>query len=241
MATKNYNKVKKNLNICFMSRSLKVSLFFGLFCFILLSNGFGQLNTYLNNIQSDSNYYMIKNGMKPYLDSLKTTMDSISFYAGSGEYKEFKKFEKLWEPRVSPHGNFTKYFDAEYSYYMNQQGTYDYITDVPWHELGPNIVNQSNNNKGVGPVEFLTFFDGGTTDSTQYMLTGSLAGGLFFSNDYGSTWNKTGTDMWAQSGCSWAVFNPTNHNMWYASTAGNDGSESLWIGKTGGIFRTTDE
>jgi len=233
-------KTKNKMNL--FSSKMKTVFISCLFSFGLIADSIGQLNSYLTKMIPNQNFYVIRQKMENYLDSLKTSIDSIYFYSGGGEFKEFKKFEKIWEPRVSPHGDFTKYFDAEYSFYMNLQDTYDYVTEAPWHELGPNVVNQSNTFKGNGPVEFLTFFDDGTPASSQFMLTGSLAGGLFYSTDYGNTWNKTGSDTkWAQSGCSWAVFHPNNHHIWYASTSGNTDGGSSWIGKTGGIWRTTDE
>ncbi len=74
------------------------------------------------------------------------------------------------------------------------------------------------------------------------MLTGSLLSGLFYSSDYGETWNSTGTDNWEQSGCSWAVFHPTNHEVWFASSSRNSASgRSGFIGRTGGVYKTVDE
>ena len=75
------------------------------------------------------------------------------------------------------------------------------------------------------------------------MLTGSLLGGLFYSDDYGESWNSTGTDTeWAQSGVISAVFHPQNYNIWFAASSGNELSgSSIWIGLTGGIYRTKDK
>lgn len=230
-------------NLKLLSSKVKTAIFCCLIFFGITLESVSQLDSFLINMQPGDNYYLIRDQMETYLDSLETITDSVYFYSGGGPFKEFKKFEKKWEPLVSPHGDFTKYFDAENNYYSNLQNTYDYINEDPWHELGPNIVNQSNTNKGTGPVEFVTFFDDGTSLSTQYMLSGSLTSGLFYSSDFGETWSKTGTDTeWARSGCSWAVFHPTNHQIWYASSSGNSSSgRSHPIGKTGGIYRTTDE
>ena len=42
------------------------------------------------------------------------------------------------------------------------------------------------------------------------------------------------------SGC--AIFKPDDHTTWFASSSGNSNNGySLWIGKTGGIYRSTDE
>ncbi len=201
----------------------------------------GQLSTYLNNMNPEQNYYDIKFGMMHYLDSLRTTMDSAAFYAGDGEYKRFKIFEKIWEPKVSPHGDFSTFYNNLEDYYKYREGDYNYYTTEQWHELGPKTL-QTSGSKGIGPVEFLTFYDNGTTDSTFIMLTGSTAGGLFYSTDTANTWHKTGTDGWHQSGCGWAEFHPSNHKIWFASSSGTGlSTESSWIGPTGGVFRTTDE
>lgn len=180
--------------------------------------------------------------MNEYLDSLKTTMSEEKFYEEGGAYSDFMKFQQTWEPRLSPHGDFNKYLNAQENFYSNLKSDYQFITDKKWHELGPDKVNQ-NPDKGVGPVEFISFFDNGSSSSTQYMLTASLLGGLFYSTDYGETWQSTNTDTkWDESGCSWAVFHPSNHKIWYAASSGNtDQGSSSWIGKTGGIYRTEDE
>jgi hypothetical protein len=201
----------------------------------------GQLNYYLSNMQPEQNYYDIKFGMMDYLDSLRTTMDSATFYAGDGEYKRFKIFEKIWEPKVSPHGVFSTYYDAVEDYYQNHEDDYNYYTAESWYELGPKTL-QTSGSKGIGPVEFLTFYDNGTTDSTFIMLTGSTAGGLFYSTDTADTWHKTGTDAWHQSGCGSAEFHPSDYKTWFASSSGiGKSTESFWIGPTGGVFRTTNE
>ncbi|MDD3528080.1 MAG: hypothetical protein PHX39_14140, partial [Bacteroidales bacterium] len=208
---------------------------------LMAPGGYGQLDTYLNNMEQGYNFYDIRSGMNRYLDSLRTTMDSAIFFAGDSEYKRFKLFESIWESRLSSHGDFSIYYDAMADYYNNKRSDYTYYSTDKWHEIGPNTI-QTSGGKGIGPVEFLTFYDNGTADSTFIMLTGSTVGGLFYSTDTASTWQPTGTDEWPQSGCSWAIFHPKNHLIWYAASSGNSAStEAMFIGKLGGIQRTHDE
>lgn len=195
-----------------------------------------QLETYILNADESTSFYDIQAGMHPYLDSLKLVLDSSTYYSGDGEYRNFRKFEKFWTPRVDQDGKFGQYTETVKEYYANTRDDYSYFNSDEWHEIGPN----KNNNVGIGPTEFLTFFDNGTDTSTKYMLTGSLTGGLFYSVNSGISWNHGGTNNWDQSGCSSAVFHPTDYKTWFASSSGNSASgRSGWIGRTGGVYRTT--
>ncbi len=197
-----------------------------------------QLSEYLINQNDDQSLYNIKAGMVIYLDSLVLIQDSTTFYAEGGEYREYMKFINYWEPILHPHGDITKLFDVDSIYYNNTLNNYSYFSEEPWHELGP-----LDNTFGIGPVEYLSIFDDGTSESTRYMLVASMLGGVFYSTDYGDNWNSTATDtQWELSGSGCAVFHPRDHKTWFASTSGNsNGSLSLWLGKTGGIWRTNDE
>lgn len=196
-----------------------------------------QLETYILNADENTSFYDIKSGMETYLESLKLVLDSATYYSGDGEFRNFRKFEKFWTPRVDEYGKFGKYTETVKEYYSNTRDNYTYYNTDDWREIGPN----KNNYVGIGPTEFLTFFDNGTDTSTKYMLTGSLTGGLFYSVNSGISWNHGGTDSWDQSGCSFAVFHPTDNKTWFASSSGNSSSgRSGWIGETGGVFRTSN-
>ena len=129
-----------------------------------------------------------------------------------------------------------------HTFYTESIKNYDFVTEENWKELGPKRKGESGQ-LGQGPVEFITIFDTGTVASTRHMLTGSLLGGLFYSDDYGESWNSTGTGTeWAQSGVISAVFHPQNYNIWFAASSGNELSgSSIMIGLTGGIYRTKDK
>jgi len=217
--------------------NLETIVLFFVLAFFAGSNAEAQLSKYLFGLEPETNLYTIKDSVDVYMQNLMNTVDSATFYAEGGEYMEYRKFLDFWEPRLHPHGNFEVYFTADSVFYASTRNDYDYVTNEPWHEIGPTYEPQ-----GVGPTEFITFYDCGNNDSTNFMLTGATLGGLFYSTDGGENWNKTGTDtQWERSGCGWAVFHPENHKVWFASSSGNNSGISGFIGKTGGIYRTIDE
>ncbi len=207
----------------------------------IAKDGQAQLESYLQQIDNNTNYYTIRSQMYKYLDSLKNVMDSATFYSGAGEYKNFMKFDKHWAPRLYPDGKFHSYFEKEANFYNNTSRNYDYYTEETWKEIGPirDAPGTLNGNKGIGPMEFICIFDNGTPQSTQHLLAGSLPGGLYYSDNGGENWVSGGTEKWDRSGVGSAVFHPTDENTWYASSSGNGKrGRSSWIGMVGGIYRT---
>ena len=233
MKTNNHiiSKTFKKLSIKFTTRITVLFIILGTF------QSQAQLSHYLQNFNESQTFYDIKAGMTIYLDSLKANQDSATFYAEGGEYDTYRRFENYWEMRLYPHGDFTKAFNAD-SAFKSNASNYQYFSEETWHEVGP--VDQSY---GIGPVEYLSIFDDGTVESTRYMLVASLLSGVFYSTDYGETWSSTGTDtQWAKSGSGCAIFHPNNHEIWFASSSNNSNSGySTSIGKTGGVYRTSNE
>lgn len=119
-----------------------------------------QLSQYIISQEDNQTLYDIKQGMEPYLDNLKATQDSATFYSEGGEYVEYMKFIKYWEPRLYPHGDFSKIFDANNIYYKSTQDNYQYFSDKPWQEKGP-LKKPNGIRGGIGPVEYLSIFDDG--------------------------------------------------------------------------------
>jgi len=230
------NKDLKGYFIYLKTYSLLKATIFSLFLFCVL-NVNAQLDKQLLNMSPTKSFQDINLSEKLYLDSLKTVLDSTTYYSGGGEYKTFKRFKNIWEPRLFPDKKFDTYYQAEQAYYQSTLNNYTNASSDQWSELGP-----TSSTSGIGPAEFVTFFDNGTPASTQYMLAGSLPGGLFYSKDFGESWMSTGSDNWERSGCSWAVFHPTNHQIWCASSSGNSISgQSSNIGRTGGVYLTINE
>jgi len=169
-----------------------------------------------------------------------TSQDEEARQEGS-EYNEYVKFMQYWEPRLFPHGNFQVYFEQERNQYLFGGSSALAIGNSDaWQEIGPiEKPISSNSAAGIGPTEFITFYEA----APSRMLCGSNAGGLFYSVNGGVTWSKAGTDTQiGRSGVGTAVFHPSDYMTWFAASGGNSGTgEPLWIGFTGGVFRTIDE
>ncbi|MBI3136433.1 MAG: hypothetical protein HYZ14_17290 [Bacteroidetes bacterium] len=90
---------------------------------------------------------------------------------------------------------------------------------------------------GVGPVEFIRVFQ----KNPDFLLAGSISGGLFSSEDAGENWINGGSDSWDYSGCGWADFYPEDAKTWfaYSNVSGNNGKPGN-MGAKGGIMRTAD-
>ncbi|HEY2093915.1 MAG TPA: hypothetical protein VGJ81_18740, partial [Thermoanaerobaculia bacterium] len=169
-----------------------------------------------------------------------------------GEYNEYLKFMRFWEPRLYPSGDFATYYQREYSFYNlynhHRHRAVGHATEageaasaantVPWQEIGPIGKPAGGDTTGNGPIEFILFYN----DDPRYVLCGSTAGGLFFSSNGGASWSKTGTDTKiGRSGVSTAAFDPTNYRTWFVASSGNsDHNDAKPIGLTGGVFRTDD-
>src|SRR5690606_37603302 len=110
-----------------------------------------------------------------------------------------------------------------------------------WQNLGPEsdpYTPTKNSNVGIGPVEFVR------TSPLQenFLLAGSLTGGLFYTEDEGKNWINAGSDYWPYSQAAWADFHPNDVETWfvYVHERQNKGKPGR-IGEKGGIFRTKNK
>lgn len=185
------------------------------------------------------NYYTQKAQMIDYLDSMDILQPDSIFYHEGSEFNRFKQWEAFWEERLSPHGDFSVYFD-------NLQQGYDDIGqrssayDVEWHEIGPldkptgTMPANYGQSAGIGPIEFVRFYK----DDPDYMICGSTNGGVFFSDDGGNNWVNAGTDHWSGvSAVSWAEFKTDDPEIIYASCTTPADNQPGTIQTFGGVFR----
>lgn len=109
-----------------------------------------------------------------------------------------------------------------------------------WEFVGPDDKPDSPKKVsacGIGPIEFIRVHP----KNPDYLLAGSISGGLFISEDNGDNWINAGSDRWDYSGCAWADFFPEKEDTWfaYSNLAGNNGKPGN-MGALGGILRTTN-
>ena len=150
----------------------------------LSTTGYTQVSQ--KSILNSSNVTLnqIKSSMQVYFDSLHQVFGDSVFLGEGTEYSEYKRFINFFEPRLSANVSFDDFFRSQIVTVNNQ------VLSSSWKEIGPN--NTLTN--GIGTTEFISFYDDGTPASTQHMLTGSLAGGLFYSDNAGENWHPAGSD-----------------------------------------------
>jgi len=109
-----------------------------------------------------------------------------------------------------------------------------------WEDIGPKDMplNDNRPSAGIGPIEFIKI----SKKQPNFMLAGSLYGGLFCSEDSGENWINAGSDNWNYSNCGWACFHPLNENMWFATSMEQaNKAKPGKMGKLGGVFRTKNK
>jgi hypothetical protein len=115
----------------------------------------------------------------------------------------------------------------------------DYNFSNSWQFLGPFMTNQIHQQIS----QLLELVQSNLFESIkkiqQFLLAGSISGGLFFSEDGGENWMNSGSDAWDYSGCGWADFYPENEKIWFAfsnhaDNNGKPGKAGVW----GGIMRS---
>jgi len=132
---------------------------------LFLTIGYSQVSQ--KSIMHSSNVTLnqIKSSMQVYFDSLHQVHGDSVFLGEGTEYAEYKRFINFFEPRLSTNVSFDDFFRSQLVTVSNQ------LLSSYWKEVGPNSTLTS----GIGPTEFISFYDDGTPASTQHMLTGSLA------------------------------------------------------------------
>lgn len=141
-----------------------------------------------------------------------------------GENAEIKRYSRVWDPRLYPHGNFSVARNAIINYAQNytvQQTTYN----PNWICLGPSNTAEGNIvAKGVGQIHRITFAPGynGITNKTIYAASGF--GGLWRTIDDGSNWSILNTDQQLPiSAVADVAVNYANPNMIFIAAGTGDG------------------
>ncbi len=195
----------------------------------------------------------IKTEREAYFEKQKKVMGDQYLENEGGEYKEYQRWLRLWEPRIAPDGtvdDYIKRISTKPSSNLTQKiqpGMMTTSFSDPWTELGPfnkptsGESNIGGGERGVGPIQYFAFYK----PNPNIMLATSLAGGLFYSNNKGVTWANAGSDNWTISGCMSAAFSPISASTWYGcSNLGGDnnrhGIEKKFAIGPGGVWRTVD-
>lgn len=136
-------------------------------------------------------------------------------------WKQFKRWEWYWEPRVDPTtGAFPKTTAADIRQEIRKTSA-TRVASGDWSSLGPTTT--SGGYAGIGRLNCIAFIDG---DNDRFYV-GSPSGGLWKTTDGGTTWDVL-TDDNDVLGVSDAIAIPTaGDDIIYIGTGDRDGG-SMW-------------
>ena len=146
--------------------------------------------------------------------------------------KPFKRWEYFMETRVDENGFYNRMNDVKsYEKFLRENSTVQRTANGlnDWVPLGP-TGNPSGNN-GVGRINVIKL----NPDDSDNIFVGTPNGGLWESEDGGTTWT-TYTDDLTVLGVSDIVFDPTDSDHMYMATGDRDHNDVSTIG----IMESTD-
>lgn len=180
-----------------------------------------------------------------WVPGLEISGDSLNFYKIQAAYnsywqgkdlkntkgwKQFKRWEWYWEPRVDKDGNFPSAGKnmEEFNKFLreNRQGK---RLPSNWTSLGPAV--SDGGYAGHGRINSIGFHP----TNNQIVYAGAAGGGLWKTTNGGSSWVTT-TDNLATLGVSAIVVDPTNPNIVYIATGDGDAADNYSVG----VLKSTD-
>jgi len=149
-------------------------------------------------------------------------------------WKQFRRWEDFWEPRVYPHG----YRPApNYVWQEHQKFERNYPTSQAtkrtsnWQPLGPSSWTSNSYNPGAGRINAIAE----DPNNPNVLYVGTPSGGCWKSTDGGSSWTPL-TDHFPALGVSAIAIDYTNSNVLYIGTGDDDGNDTYSVG----VFKSTD-
>ncbi len=148
-------------------------------------------------------------------------------------WKQFKRWEHFWEPRVHPiSGKFPELLPAQvFNNYISENGKYPINKSCNWTNLGTN--SSTGGYAGIGRINVIAFHP--TDDNTFWI--GAPSGGLWQTTDGGSNWTVL-TDNNDVLGVS-SIIIPSDYassNTIYIGTGDRDHFDDHSVG----VLKSTD-
>ena len=141
-------------------------------------------------------------------------------------WKQFKRWEHYWEPRVDKFGAFPPpgiILDEIAKYKKEHKKTGNRVLVANWTSNGPST--SSGGYAGIGRINSIGFHP----TNTDIIYAGAAGGGLWKTINGGTSW-FTDTDDLAVLGVSGIVVHPTNPNIVYIATGDGDASDNYSVG-----------
>lgn len=167
--------------------------FLSLLSIFLFSIPFSYSQPYIEMMSdTNANFFEIQKAFNDYW------ADRNPNVKGKG-YKQFKRWENFWAPRVSPTGEIPRntfyegFLDSRLSQHNPiapmappQTVMSSATTSGPWVPIGPEVATHTpwNTLRGIGRVNIVTFHP----SNTNTMYVGTPAGGIWRTTDGGQNW-----------------------------------------------------
>ena len=220
-------------NVMYPSRKImtQIVLVFSLITLIYF-NAYPQNLLHCPDRNSKPNFFEIKKAYNEYWKAIPENERS--------GWKQYKRWEYFWEPRVDNDGNFPKtefLLDPLKSKYRNKYNQ-PLSTDNEWTLLGPvgNPERQNVSYDGIGRVNVVRF----GYPSNKHIWVGTAFGGVWRTLNGGVTWEHFDFKNFLTLGVSDIAIAPKNNNVIYVATGDADGSYGSMPFYTVGIVKTTD-
>ncbi|WP_196889712.1 VPS10 domain-containing protein [Aureivirga sp. CE67] len=186
-------------------------------------------------ISQEYNYQEIKEEAEAELSDYMNDVQNLE----RGELKKLKQYERwkyFWENRLGDENTFEnplKNYKEWQNYVQNSNQTTDRNTDKTWNSLGPSEIpnSQASFYAGLGRLNVVTF----DPNDVNVLWVGSPGGGIWKSEDQGTTWAPKGDEV-PNLGVSDICVDPNNSNIIYVATGDFDGLQNRSIG----VIKSTD-
>jgi len=187
---------------------------------------------------SEITFYDYQNAFNQYCEELGVEngyyFDQYGQKHKMGGWKQFKRWEEFWEPRVDrTTGAFPEFSveDMLNRYYNPPQQLPNGLATASWTSLGPN--SSAGGYAGVGRINCIAFHP---SDNNTFWV-GAASGGIWKTTDGGNTWTvlNNGTGVLAVND----IVVPSDYtasNTLYIAT----GDKDAWDNRSIGVLKSTD-
>jgi len=192
------------------------------------------LNLYEDNPAKQENFYKIQSAKNNFYNNLPQDQRK--------GWKQFKRWENFWEPRVYPSGEFPQAVEIfkEWQRYQEGYKKLNSTQNRTWQIVGPinrpGSLNSSVRDQGLGRVNIVRFHP----DRPNDIWAGAATGGVWRSTDKGKSWFNYPFTEFMSLGVSDIQIARSNPNIIYVATGDMDGSSAAQNYYGIGIVKSTD-
>ncbi|MEJ5245242.1 MAG: T9SS type A sorting domain-containing protein [Bacteroidota bacterium] len=214
----------------------KVFLIAALFAVFAPCISFAQIyNSLYENPTKQENFYKIQSAKNNFYNNMPEDQRK--------GWKQFKRWEYFWAPRVYPTGEFPQAIELFKEWQRYQEGfkKLNSTQSRTWQLIGPverpGSLNSSVRDQGLGRVNVVRFHSSRPND----IWAGAATGGVWRSTDKGKTWfNYPKTEIMSL-GVSDIQIARSNPNVIYVATGDMDGSSAAQNYYGVGIIKSTND